>query len=67
MIAVYAPTGDYLGIDPTIVRLLTILATGSAHAIVYLIAAIVVLNQCSRSRYEPSGRGNVTSSKQKTG
>ena len=45
---VCAGLGDYLGIDPTIVRLLTILAffTGfGGIAIVYLIMAIVVPEQ----------------------
>lgn len=45
---VCAGLGDYLGIDPTIVRLLTILAffTGfGGIALVYLIMAIVVPEQ----------------------
>ena len=45
---VCAGLGDYLGIDPTIVRLLTVLAffTGfSGIVIVYLVMAIVVPEQ----------------------
>ena len=45
---VCAGLGDYLGIDPTIVRLLTVLAffTGfGGIALVYLIMAIVVPEQ----------------------
>lgn len=45
---VCAGLGDYLGIDPTIVRLLTVLAffTGfGGIAIVYLVMAIVVPEQ----------------------
>jgi phage shock protein PspC (stress-responsive transcriptional regulator) len=45
---VCAGLGDYLGIDPTIVRLLTVLAffTGfHGIAIVYLVMAIVVPEQ----------------------
>jgi len=45
---VCASLGDYLGIDPTIVRLLTVLAffTGfSGIAIVYLIMALIVPEQ----------------------
>ena len=45
---VCAGLGDYLGIDPTIVRLLTVLAffTGfGGIAIVYIIMAIVVPEQ----------------------
>ena len=45
---VCAGLGDYLGIDPTIVRLLTVLAffTGfGGIAIVYLIMAIIVPEQ----------------------
>lgn len=45
---VCAGLGDYLGIDPTIIRLLTVLAffTGFGEiAIVYLIMAIVVPEQ----------------------
>ena len=47
---VCAGLGDYLGIDPTIVRLLTVLAffTGfHGIAIVYLVMAIVVPEQTS--------------------
>jgi phage shock protein PspC (stress-responsive transcriptional regulator) len=47
---VCAGLGEYLGIDPTIVRLLTVLAffTGfGGIAIVYLIMAIVVPEQTS--------------------
>ena len=55
---VCAGLGDYLGIDPTIVRLLAILAffTGfGGIAVVYLIMAIVVPEQMpghSSSRFE---------------
>lgn len=45
---VCAGLGDYLGIDPTIVRLLTVLAffTGfGGIAVVYLVMAIVVPEQ----------------------
>ena len=45
---VCAGLGDYLGIDPTIIRLLTVLAffTGfGGIAIVYLVMAIVVPEQ----------------------
>ena len=45
---VCAGLGDYLGIDPTIVRLLTVLAffTGfSGIVLVYLVMAIVVTEQ----------------------
>ena len=47
---VCAGLGDYLGIDPTIVRLLTLLAffTGfGGIALVYLIMAIVVPEQAT--------------------
>lgn len=50
---VCAGLGDYLGIDPTIVRLLAILAffTGfGGIAIVYLIMAIVVPEQTTVSQ-----------------
>jgi phage shock protein C len=50
---VCAGLGEYLGIDPTIVRLLTILAffTGfGGIAIVYLIMAIVVPEQARITR-----------------
>jgi phage shock protein PspC (stress-responsive transcriptional regulator) len=44
---VCAGFGEYLGIDPTIVRLLTLLAffTALVDALVYLIMAIVVPEQ----------------------
>lgn len=47
---VCAGLGDYLGIDPTIVRLLTVLAffTGfSGIVLVYLVMALVVPEQTS--------------------
>jgi len=50
---VCAGLGEYLGIDPTIVRLLTVLAffTGfGGIAIVYLIMAIVVPEQTSTTQ-----------------
>jgi phage shock protein C len=50
---VCAGLGEYLGIDPTIVRLLTVLAffTGfGGIALVYLIMAIVVPEQTSTTQ-----------------
>ena len=50
---VCAGLGDYLGVDPTIIRLLTLLAffTGfGGIALVYLIMAIVVPEQASVSQ-----------------
>ena len=50
---VCAGLGEYLGIDPTIVRLLTVLAffTGfGGIAIVYLVMAIVVPEQTSTTQ-----------------
>ena len=50
---VCAGLGDYLGVDPTIIRLLTLLAffTGfGGIALVYLIMAIVVPEQTSSTQ-----------------
>ena len=50
---VCAGLGEYLGIDPTIIRLLTVLAffTGfGGIAVVYLIMAIVVPEQTSTTQ-----------------
>jgi len=52
---VCAGLGEYLGIDPTIVRLLTVLAffTGfGGIALVYIIMAIVVPEQTAHSQSE---------------